>query len=269
MKVDTLIKAVRVLENRAISRNLTSREMRQLECFSEGCWNRLMLNSEPLVDSSINGQKVVGKHKIPRFMYHLTTEDAYNSMLRDGRIIPSECSDGRGVFLFDLKNFAKFWRKTKNVGEEPKTTLLNMLSNRFLFENNGNIVLLRIPTNKLDAGTLRLRIQEKVRCGRENYAEFAGDLFDNPYRMSESMEGFRYSVQGEKATNYSLCNQRKQAVEFITPSEVSMDDVQVIGRANIDKEEVSLADKLNKSMPKVWQELTKGSAEAKAFNVYM
>ena len=57
-----------------------------------------------------------GRHNIPRYLYHLTTKENYNSMLKDGFIKTSHdvelSSNLEGVFLFEMINFVKRWGST-------------------------------------------------------------------------------------------------------------------------------------------------------------
>ena len=74
----TFINAVRKLESRALSRSLSSKEQRQLEAFVD---TGIETISKPSNIEVFGTSKNVGKHKIPRYMYHLTTESNYQSML--------------------------------------------------------------------------------------------------------------------------------------------------------------------------------------------
>src|SRR5574344_424892 len=55
----------------------------------------------------------VGKHLIPRYLYHLTNEKAFLSMCQDGKINVSKefCS---GIFMFDMTNLLKRWGRKRN-----------------------------------------------------------------------------------------------------------------------------------------------------------
>ena len=55
----------------------------------------------------------LGRRNLPRYLYHITTENNYQQMLKDGYIKGHHDLDLNthlsGVFLFDLKNFSKRW----------------------------------------------------------------------------------------------------------------------------------------------------------------
>ena len=66
------------------------------------------------MDYAAIGKKVLklgtkyGKHKVPRFIYHMTNKTNYESMLRDGFIKTSpDVTLGRGVFATELTNLFK------------------------------------------------------------------------------------------------------------------------------------------------------------------
>lgn len=262
MKVETLINAVRQLENRAVSGGLSPRKEKQLgNIFLEAYERMYYKPSEELYGAS----KVVGKHKVPRYMYHLTTEGAYEQMLKDGCIKPAQTMDSASsTFLFDLKNFTRFWRKTKNVAEQPRTTLLNEVAVKLGYQKTGNIVMLKIPTSTLDARKLRIRRQKLVRCGHGN-AEQNMKNFNDPHRLSKTLEGLKYSFEGENIANIPLYNQRKDAIEFITPDSIPMSNVSLVGKANVDTKVTDKAHWEMRELPEVWKELTAGTPEAKAF----
>lgn len=263
MKVETLINAVRQLENRAASVGLSPRKEKQLEnIFSEAYERMYYKPSEELYGAS----KVVGKHKVPRFMYHLTTEGAYEQMLKDGCIRPAQCMDSAsGTFLFDIKNFTRFWRKTKSVAEQPRTTLLNEVAGKLGYQETGNIVMLKIPTSTLDARKLRIRRQKLVRCGHGNQQQEMQDVLNDPHRISKCLENLKYMFQGENVANIPLYNQRKDAIEFITPDEIPMAKVSLVGKAKVDTKVTDKAHSEMRELPEVWKELTAGTPEAKAF----
>ena len=263
MKIDTLINAVRKLETRALTRALSTKEERQLGAFCSEAWDRLRYAP----NSTLFGtQKIIGKHKLPRYMYHITTEETYLSMLKDGKIKPHECMDSAaGTFLFDIKNFTRFWRKTKNVAEQPRTTLLSMVAGKLGFQTKGNIVMLRIPSSELDARTLRVRRQDLCRSGHGNILQEQENFMQNKFKFSDSLENLRYIMQGESIANVPKYNQRKLAIEYVTPQEIPIEKVELIGKANVSTEELDKAHWNMIDLPEIWKEMTKGKAEHKAF----
>lgn len=264
MKVDTIINAIQKLETRAAARALCPREERQLSNFTAEAWDRLLYTP----NKSLYGtQKSAGKHKLPRFMYHITTEDSYLSMLSDGKIKPAQCMDSAsGVFLLDLKNFARFWTKNKDTAEQPRTTLLDMVCGKSEpYLNSANIVLLRIPTSALDARTLRLRRQKLCRMGHGNLEKETEKIMQDKHKFSNALKELKYMMQGESIEKAPLYNQRKEAVEYITPDEIPINQVSLIGKIGINKEYVEKAHRDMKDLPEIWKSLTQGQSEYKLF----
>ncbi|MBQ2611691.1 hypothetical protein IJF81_04790, partial [bacterium] len=59
--------------------------------------------------------QAVGKHKIPRYLYHITSKENYNKIIQSGGITPLEADSfcGTGIFMLELENFFKNWQKIK------------------------------------------------------------------------------------------------------------------------------------------------------------
>ena len=259
MKIDTLINAIRKLETQALTRPLTVRKERQLTSFFTEAYDKLLYSPNKEIFGTL---QTIGKHKLPRYMYHITTEDAYLSMLKDRKIKPSQCMDSPdGIFMFDLKNFTRFWRQTKHVAEQPRTTLLNNVVSC----SDGNLVMLRIPTETLDARTLRVRIQALCRCGHGNMQQEQEMIINDKHRFSHALENLRYIMQGESIANVPRYNQRKLAIEYITPNEIPMSDVSLVGKTHVNPEIVNKAHWEMRDLPNVWHSLTEGMPEAKSF----
>ena len=259
MKIDTFINAVRKLESRALSRSLSSKEQRQLEAFVD---TGIETISKPSNIEVFGTSKNVGKHKIPRYMYRLTTESNYQSMLKDGYIKPHASIDSPPfVFLFDMKNFTKFWRKTPLVQEQPRTTLLTNM----IFDEKENVVLLKIPTKELDARKLRLRRQNLCRSGQGGFTQQLQNFSNNPYKFTTLMKMIKYICSGEPATKSPLYNQLKEAIEFMTPDAIPIEKVKLLGKTTINRNTLDKAHNQTLDVPEIWKALTSGSPEYKAF----
>jgi len=103
--------------------------------------------------------KTIGKHKIPRFIYHMTSKSNYESMLLDGIIKTSpEPLIGRGVFTTELTNFFKRWRNNRSWDNDSlQERLIQQVS-----KGSDEIVILRIPTASLDSDKLIVRSQNRL-----------------------------------------------------------------------------------------------------------
>ena len=56
----------------------------------------------------------VGKHKIPKYLYHITPTKNVENIQKKGLQMTEDDLFGEGVFMFDLANLTKFWTKTNN-----------------------------------------------------------------------------------------------------------------------------------------------------------
>lgn len=100
----------------------------------------------------------VGKHIIPRYLYHLTSKDAYESMLKDGAVKITKKEFAPGVFMFDLMNFFKHWNSVKFCkNRNVKLQLLEKINNK-----SDYIVILRLSTQNIDKSKLKVRTQEDL-----------------------------------------------------------------------------------------------------------
>lgn len=181
-------------------------------------------------------RKTVGKHKIPRFLYHITTKDNYNKMMQDGYIqISKSCTRGQGLYLFEMQNMIKHYKDFD--GERNLGRLLNQV-----IANSGNeAVLLRIPVSILDAG--KLAIRSNAGPGRNG--------------MKSSIK----AALGDSALASHLYKQRKVALEYIYPNQLPMDNISVVGSARFKDTDLDDIDE-NRAL-ELWKELTKHQPEQK------
>jgi len=176
-----------------------------------------------------------GKHKIPRFLYHITTPEGYNGMKQNGYLKLSEIPNGKGVYMFELQNMIK--RYTDFWGHHNLQALLSQV----LVNGSDRVILLRIPTSKLDAGKLAIRPQY-------GFTPLEGD------------EKILTAI-GDSALSSKLYKQRKTALEYIYPREIDIRDISLVGKAKIpDVDDCTPEDAL-----KIWKNLTKDTPENKAF----
>ena len=163
-----------------------------------------------------------GKHKIKRYLYHFTTEENYQKMLKSGVIKLS--NDGchgvlNGVFMTDLENLTKRWRCSKDFPDSDTNIGCVLLAHAA--KDTGKIVAIRVPTKYLDHNFLRIRSQNR--------------LFRNESIPREKRRSAHEAV-GCPAKYRNLYTQRKEAVEYIYGQEIPMDKVEFVGCAdNISK----------------------------------
>lgn len=162
------------------------------------------------------------RRKIPRYIYHLTSEANYNSILEDGALKPSynKFFVDKGVYAIELSNFFKNWKKDRSWGyDDLQYSLLRKVVHWFsssFNRNKGNLVILRIPTANLDTGKLTIRSQNK--------------LFRHEEDFHKLYPALREHLKGKTPANEApLYKNRKEAIEYIYSDEISINNIQQIG----------------------------------------
>ena len=164
--------------------------------------------------SPIIKNQPTGRRNIPRYLYHLTTKENYNSMLKDGCIKAFHDVDPttnlNGVFLFDMINFVKKWSSTGPIADFLKNPL--PLSNALILKTSvktPEIVLLKIPIKNFPL--------EKLRCRVQNFGSgITSEHADN----------------GDPATNRKHFTRKKFALEYIFRGNIPINEVSKIGEIN-------------------------------------
>lgn len=167
-----------------------------------------------------------GKHKVKRYLYHLTTEENYHQMLETGRIRTSG-DDNRldypGIFMTELENLAKHWRTSKEwnsvIPENKDGVFLSLALLEQASKSSGKIVCLRIPTKYLDHDMLKIRSQNKLCLSEE-------------LDTGSIVEHVR---TGAPAKDANLYKQRKEAIEYIYQDDIPMDKVELVGMTDVPK----------------------------------
>lgn len=180
----------------------------------------------------------VGKHKIPKYMYHLTTRRNYESMLIDGFINTTEdqiC--GQGIFLIELVNFFKRWRTSKDWGStDLRLDLIHQVKKLF----SDSLVLLRIPTKNLESDKLKVRSQNRLFSWIKNNEEAfykiknsdRGDELSRIQKLvylTENDETMTNLLGETPAKDSSLFKKRKEAIEYIYKEDIPIGSVEKIG----------------------------------------
>ena len=226
--------------------------------------------------------KTIGKHKIPRFIYHMTNKSNYQSMLCDGIIKTSQDGLlGNGVFTTELTNLFKRWRKCKSW--RSKSLQEQLL--RQVAKGKDEIVILKIPTSKLDSDKLVIRSQNKLFSW--TFSDKAKDAFEqiaqrvynealpngwlNKVReilkdiitKQESKKYAEHLTTGTPAKMSGLYKQRKEALEYVYLDNIPMSKVEKIGEVNIaELRKTSEYDPI-RPMRSIFTNLLKGTPEVK------
>lgn len=173
------------------------------------------------------------KKLLPEFLYHLTTPNNYQSMKKMGKIIPSqEGSTGlSGVFTFDLANFLNHWGKIC----DGNTPLDRKLINRIMQAGNGEIALLKIPTEQMSPDLFKVRSQKLI-FDMQNEVEY----LPNPYFASKTdlmidnfNENYWHMIKAAPLQDSQKYDEAGHAIEYIFNGEIPMDSVQLVGNADI------------------------------------
>ena len=221
-----------------------------------------------------------GKHKIPRFIYHITSKNNYNKLLIDGTLRMSEdlfC--GEGVFTSELdnifKNSARAWKGKSLLGEIVK----------FTNKDNDSIVMLKIPTSSLDMDKLYVRSHNIM--GKFCYSDEVHNAVAKLYYQCKSLGQWKnYSKnlkkiyfkflgkQANKNISNHLCQltpakdsnilkQRKHALEYIYKDNIPMSVVTKIGEVNTSKLRKTNAYDDTKPIKSLFSSLLEGTPEQK------
>lgn len=207
-----------------------------------GIYEKLMnwLQSNKWIGANIGKQ--VGKHKIPRYLYHVTTKANYESMLKTGALRVSDPGGlGSGVYMLELQNMIKHY------GNHNGYRGLERLLGQGSLHGGDELVLLRIPTSKLNASRLSIR--------------------DNGTPVGIKPSQFKVTdFIGDSAVNSKLYKQRKVGLEYVYPHDIDINNVSMVGSAKIkpiiEGELISDTEALS-----VWKTLTEGKPEHRAFEV--
>ena len=205
-----------------------------------GIYEKLMnrLQSNKWIGANI--EKQVGKHKIPRYLYHVTTRPNYESMLKTGTLRVSDPGGlGSGVYMFELQNMINHY------GNHNGYRGLERLLEQASLHGGDELVLLRIPTSKLNASRLAIR---------DNGAPI--NLIPSQFNVTNFI--------GDSAVSSKLYKQRKVGLEYIYPHDININNVSEIGSAKIkpliEGNMISDTEALS-----VWKALTARKAENRAF----
>lgn len=192
----------------------------------------------------------LGRRNLPRYLYHITTENNYQQMLKDGYIKGHHDLDSSthlsGVFLFDLKNFSKRWT---TMGIEWMGKLFTFARGLIMqaSKDDSNLVVLKISTKTLS--------QNKLKC------------------RNQLTDSKTHNTYGDFATNQKHYTRKKNAIEYINEGNIPIQNVTKIGEANVgfnlhkamENLSENIFDKID--VKKILQNLFKNTPEEKSINI--
>ena len=214
-----------------------------------------------------------GKHKIPRYIYHLTSKEAWEEIQKSGKIKTSD-SDylfSDGVYTIELENFVKDWGRKPAWDNES-------LQQRLLAQTAGNssgIVALRIPTEKLDHKKFKIRSQDRFFMSVKPQGQSFWREICERYSRTENgwhnlVEDFapkhiyEHCTNGDEAKNSHLYKQRKEAIEYIYQEDIPLDVVDCVAKCDIGLLEFSPHFDRNRIARSFFMHLFEGLPEQKA-----
>mgnify|MGYP001657574197 FL=1 len=192
----------------------------------------------------------LGRRNLPRYLYHITTENNYQQMLKDGYIQGHHDLDLNthlsGVFLFDLKNFSKRWT-TMGIGWGDKLFTFAKGLIMQASKDDSNLVVLKISTKTLS--------QNKLKC------------------RNQLTDSKTHNTYGDFATNQKHYTRKKNAIEYINEGNIPIQNVTKIGEANVgfnlhkamENLSENIFDKID--VKKILQNLFKNTPEEKSINI--
>ena len=194
-----------------------------------------------------------GKPDIPRYLYHMTTKQNYESILKSGKIHTScDCSRSNldGVFMFAMQNFSKRWANTVIQTPNAKVNLGSVLLCKKIrdFEDASkglDIVLLKIPTKGMDISKLRVRPQQIL---TKNSQEI---------------------LNGDSALYKSIYTHRKNAIEYIYENNIDTSHLEKVGTTTLKFESIDDLAKTAQASPfDILLNLVKGHPEEKCVRAF-
>lgn len=216
---------------------------------------------QPIKTDIVQLSTNIGKHKVPRYLYHLTTESNYEKIIKSGVLKLGSDPDGSeklidsGVFLFDLKNLIKHWKNLVNLPMtkqvDQRGSLLVNISNQMYNQANGSgqkaidsLVLLRISTDKLKQDSLFVRSltdfhnQITIPSNNNKSSKFLSDIMttdgeinkDKINHLKNDLNYIYKNLFGNEPANLGkLRTQRKECIEYISKEEIPLSAVSKVG----------------------------------------
>jgi len=225
-----------------------------------------------------------GKHKVPRYIYHMTSKTNYSDMLANGTILPhNDRWFGDGIFAVELTNLFKRWNTTKVTASKERTLMKDLV--KHISEESDDIVMLKIPTDKLNQENLFARkledfIEITKLTNAFDYIVGALKMNNLPISTRENFLRYRYGLKeqiikfltpetrrnltkGTHAKYSSLLKQRKDAIEYIYKGSIPITDIEKIGEINLTALQKSSEYDTAKPMRSIFTKLLEGTPEVK------
>jgi len=235
------------------------------------------MNIKKIPQQPISPHLTPGKHKVPRYIYHLTNPDAYKKILKTGEIKPSKDEFfGNGVFAIEMGNFFKRW---DTVTQGGNGTLMERLL-LHVSKGKGEICILKIPTKCLDSEQLLIRSQDRL-FGFPSLFKNATKELSSYMKAQISIGGSKNDIVmnalekffpetakhiqfGAPAKFSKLFKQRGEAIEYIYPDKIPLDNIKKIGEVNLTELRCTNDYDIFRPLRSIFKKLLKGTPEVKS-----
>lgn len=176
---------------------------------------------------------IIGKHKIPRYLYHITPSQNIGAIKREGLSTTDEDLFGEGVFLFDIANFLKFWNKNnKNINYAEQLL-------KYIGRNDTDVSLLRVQTAHLDKTDIVIRNQETLFEINNKYSDI-NNIYD-AYSRKEISERCMDEISiGFPAVQSNKFDRKKLPIEYIYDKRISPLNIRFLGQASFDYQNINI-----------------------------
>lgn len=214
-------------------------------------------------NSEQNNPKIINR-RIPRFLYHITSKEYYESMLKDGYLKTTKKQYPRGVYAIELPNFFKRWCSSE-------------LGSRLFYQAKKNfdeIVILKIPTKKLNKENLFIRSQDRYFIEPSNlrlcyiYAKMKHqDIPTTLLKWLNKYSGIDYMqhIKGETPAIYAKkYKQNKEPIEYIYKENIPVNFIEKIGEISLKNTEQVYNKDNNFNIKKIFLNLLKDTPEIKS-----
>ena len=123
------------------------------------------IESKEIINTSPTNITDETKNNLPEYLYHFTSEENYKAIMESGEMQATysdtflKKNGNKAIFLVDSDNLLNHWDSLKDGTRH--SYLIRLL--KFCDKNrNGNVVMLKIPTSKLNIDNLSFRNQNYV-----------------------------------------------------------------------------------------------------------
>lgn len=172
-------------------------------------------------------EKSQSKQTLPKYLYHLTSENNYKKIMQSGQInMSKDIMDG--VYLFDMDDFQKNWITSPNYNNTG-TMAQALLEHTLKFEKG--LVLLKIPTACLDEDKFAIRPEDEVVefVNSQHFRNLATVYAEKGGILNNKWELPKYMVEGYSPSDAKKFAQEGRAIEYIYKGNID------ISKAGVEK----------------------------------